>query len=518
MKTPIPIQHITLHTNPDLDAIAATWSVIKRGEPQFPGVSQSIVRYTAGMEAHDDTWFDRSKMLPLDCIPGTRFCDKDKDGKRIPNVCTTTMVHEYLEVDEPVLEKIAREVLRCDTEGGVRTTELAELIKLGHARVADNETVRKWATTILDALESQLTYNFARLATHKTLADVFQTLCEKDSETEEPSFPDERARTRVKQCVEESMARKGESITELSFVTEALYCIGHPDAFDLVTFALRNIYDEAVGFREDIKVCNVSLDQHTVGFFHEGRVSGLRVLLVKSDSQRIVRASRHQKAGAVGITIVRNSKGNVSILADRKRRGLLLDDYTAMVRWLEWPKDKDGKPLPRKDEQGNTVPDLTWEELQVAGTLPEVPNWFYARNAGHLLNGGLTHPGVPNTEMSSQMFVDLSYCAFDPRELREWKRRRGISCDGKRTQSQSRPEGKYKNGDEFKNTPHVEHQVKLNGTNTDSPTGAGSVDEVEQMVNRTLAGGGRAGTTTLPPAVAKAAVAVGEAEDEPEGR
>jgi len=409
------IQHVVTHTAPHLDEVASLQLFQKGyGERLFPGSTEAASRvlFTEGMQQKDDTFYDSIKMMPIGCVPGTRFNDKDKDGRRIPAVCTTTKVMEYLNLNEDkVLKRIADDVLRCDTEPGVKNTELAELIKMGHRRVKDDTIMLKWATALLDAVHSQLTFGFAPIG-RRTLQTEFDRLLDAGR------FPDDRVRGKLANMVKESMERKDESIMELSFIADCLFRTSNPDAGDLIQFALDHIYEDQLMFWQAVEECRQSNDRHVIRSFDGERPRDLRVLFVKSDNQNIIRASRHREAGGAGVTIIRNSKGNVTVFTDRQRSDVCLDEFVAMVRWLEWPKDSSGGP---------TTPMPIWKEFQVDGVMEPVSQWYYHKRAGQLLNGSLSFPNKPASQMASQAFIDVARAASNPREVNEWKRVRGVS-------------------------------------------------------------------------------------------
>jgi len=419
------------HVDPHLDEI----ETIRRfqrghGEKQLPGstVAAMNVRFTEGMwVVSSDTYFDSIRMLPIGCVPGTRFNDKSRDGKRIPGHCTCTIVSSHLGLNDPILKRIAEEVLRCDSEPGVKSTELAELVKMGHRRVSNNASVLKWAIALLDAVNVQLAFAYVPAPGNHSLMTIFGQFVNEDR------FPDDQARPRLCELVKGSMDRK-DRITELSFIADCLIRANHPDTLDLVGFALDHLYNDIIEYRNAIKECRKSHDRITVEMFRadQNRVIDLRVLFVKSDHPSIIRASKHQDAGAAGLLIKRNSAGQVGVFADKNRQGLHIDDLVAMIRWTELPKDQLDRPLVggAMGIPADLEPAKLWDWLKSDGALEQVPHWYYARGAGHFMNGSLTHPNEPATEIASQFFIDMTHCAFVPEKVREWKRRRGIPLDG----------------------------------------------------------------------------------------
>ena len=469
----IPIHTIFTHTGFHLDEVEAARVLHIRGSECFPGIDKAGVRFTEGMKPRSDLWHDQSQILPIGCVPGTRFNDKDKDGKRIGGECTTTLVHKYLQLCEPELDVLAKVILRCDSEAGVKSTELAELIKMAHARGMSNEQVWKWATEILNAIHTQLSVQFAKVPGEKPLQQIFDDLLKKGA------FPDDRARRKLEQLVKESMQRQ-EEITELSFITRCLYRTGIADVVDHIQFALTSLYADSLKFWELVEECKKATNRVQTLAFAKGRMFRIRILLLNTDNPRAIRASRHEKAGGATVTIIRNSRGGAGFFLDN-RLPLDLTELVRMIRWLELPKNKDGKP---------TVA-LKWADLGQEGVLEAVPQWYYFRRAGQMMNGSLTHPNVEPTGISSQALIDVALNAFHPKEVATWKRVRNIPADA---------------------SPAKEHTAKAETVITPTPAPeqtdvvvTEAVEETSSSLDTELealargAAGQRAGTTTPKP-------------------
>ncbi len=407
-RAPIPITTLIVHTKFHLDEAMALFLLTNFGEKFFPGVSKARVRFTQGLQKQaDDTPFDQRKMLPLGC-GGGRFDEHRGESERLPNECATTLVAKYLGVHEdPCLKRIIAEVLRCDTKAGVKSTELAEIIKMATRRLTENEPVLTWGMKVLHALHSHLFLNSDRVTGEKTLEVLFKDLVGKNR------FPNEKARLYMEKLVRESMERKDDSIMELSFLTECLYRTDKDgDAVDFVRFALDHMYNDQLEFQKAVAECmkgewfSFSALCNRKG--RRERTMQLKGLIIKTDSPLVQRAARTQEAGGASVVIIQKTSGNnVSVFVDASK-GINLTAFTRMVRWTELPKDE-------KES-------VSWENLGNAGVLPQVPNWYFFKKGQMLLNGSLSHTTVQPTSIHQDLLKETAKCAFHPDSIGRWMR------------------------------------------------------------------------------------------------
>ncbi len=431
----IPIDTVILHTYFHLDEAEALRRSKGYGEDALPGITGANVRFTQGLKPQTDAVFDANKILPIGC-GGGRFDEHRGEDERLEGECATTLVSKCLGLQEDsVLKQIADEVLRCDTERGVRNTELAEIIKMAHRRLEGNEIVLRWCMKVLHSLHSQLFANYARVTGEKTLEQLFAEMAKQNR------FPDERARTHLGKLVAESMERKDKSITELAFLTECLYrTTTDGDAAEFVKFALGHMYNDQVAFWEAVEECKSGNWFHTSALCNHGRtqtVARLPVLSICSDNPLVQRAARRKEAGGAAVVIVRTKNGNTSVFVDDSK-GINLTAFTRMVRWLELPKDKYGK----------LTVEISWDELGKEGKLKKVPQWYFFKKAEQLFNGSLTLPDVPPTQIRIRAIEEIAENAFHPGLFRDWMESRGIPIPKK-----ERASPKVKSAKQAKTSP-----------------------------------------------------------------
>lgn len=403
-RATITINTIVLHTKFHLDEAEALRRLKSYGGQHFQEITSAKVKFTKGLAPQSDAVFDAQCFLPVGTGKG-RFDEHRGEEERLPNECATTLVAKYLgQENDIVLKRIADEVLRCDTKPGVKSTELAELVKMAHRRLEKNEVVLRWCMTVLHALHKRLFGNFDKVSGERTLEQLF--------EERASSYKDERARNYLAGLVQESTKRAAEEqrITELAFLTECLYRTDKVgDAVDFVRFALDHLYADQLEFQKAVEECkggewfDVCALCNKKGNRTHART--LRGLIIETDSSLVQRAARTKEAGGASVVIIRKkTEGNVSVFVDTSQ-GINLVAFTRMVRWLDLPK------------VGKTV---SWEDLGNAGALPQVPHWYFFRKGQMLLNGSLTHTSVKATEIHPDTLKEVTKMAFHPKSIANW--------------------------------------------------------------------------------------------------
>ena len=130
----------------------------------------------------------------------------------------------------------------------------------------------------------------------------------------------------------------------------------------------------------------------------------LKAVAIESDLDQVQAYSRSKAGGQAAITVQLRSNGQVSIMTNKYYR-LRLPELTRILRVEE---------LAVRGEKSS----LRWYEMEVEGTLQEVPQWHYFKPGEMLLNGSPTHPDVPPTAISLDRIMELVQLAhskaFDP--------------------------------------------------------------------------------------------------------
>jgi|GEM_PF-1456723 len=428
-RVPIPvtesIQHICAHQ----DEHIARYLWESYGEFAFPGARTSKGRFTLGLPTRKDADMDAEGKVAFG-VGGGRYDEHRAEGP-LPDKCSALLVAEDLELmGDKIIARMVNEVLRCDTTRGVKTTELAELIKMFHRRLKNaDEFVWKWSKKAIQAVHHQLAYQYTANAGEKTLAEILEALLTANRYESQTEYG-QKAVARLREYVEKSTARRtrlerepnpreGDYIFELAFIVEALHrctkVITPEDVVEWVRFAFDHLYADQIEFLKCEEFCR-KLQADKKGWYDihavvKKRPQTLKLFVCKSDSSIMPRAARFVGASVV---IIRNSNGNVTVSINANVRGLHMVDFTRMVRWLEL-----------RDKQG-----ASWHELGRDGEHPLVDNWYFQRKAQCLMNGSLTHPNKRPTQISTDTLIDVARHAFSRRGTDTWREDHGLETRG----------------------------------------------------------------------------------------
>ena len=135
------------------------------------------------------------------------------------------------------------------------------------------------------------------------------------------------------------------------------------------------------------------------------------ITVIEGDDSKAPAFARFLGAAVV---VVKNSSGHVQILTTNNLR-LDMRDIIRVLRLREqWIKG----------EKNTTA----WRKLEQEGTIEEVPEWFWHKDANNILNGGRSRPDAPATKIPLDAIVEtVKTClegGFEP--SREEKCRQGI--------------------------------------------------------------------------------------------
>lgn len=122
--------------------------------------------------------------------------------------------------------------------------------------------------------------------------------------------------------------------------------------------------------------------------------------LIQSDMEGVDRYARSKKGCSAAIVLLKNSKGQIQIFANKKYP-LRFDDLVVMVR-LEEQMKAGGKPK---------ITD--WKLLAAYEKVEGIEAWFYHKG-GFLLNGSTTAPDVLPTKLTLDEILKLALIAFSP--------------------------------------------------------------------------------------------------------
>ncbi|MDO8619839.1 MAG: hypothetical protein Q7R64_00625 [bacterium] len=252
-----------------------------------------------------------------------------------------------------------------------------------------------------------------------------------------------------------SMERKMKSKGELSYMVESMLLSPQwaSEVHKFIYPILEVLLQEEVQFWDAVEECG---KQESVTFnferrkkdgrgrfirkkggfvMEEGRTS---VLFVQSDNPRVVPASRHPEGGGCGITVVRNSRGNIAIFCDR-RLGLNHDALFRSIQAMELM------------HLGWKSGDIVWEELGDKNGHPELQGLWVSLPEEGIVANGLTQTDVTPTTLTPDVLTDRVVHSYFWSEVKRWMREVGIPLPGRTEAEQPVAE----------NTPEMELLKKI---------------------------------------------------------
>jgi hypothetical protein len=167
---------ILVHERPHFDEIVGVWLARKYGNTRFSGLDKAAVRFVDEDPLGGDRRFDDEGLFPIGTGKG-RCDDKGSDGKRKPGKCSALLVAEYLRVDKnPELLALLAETLHCDTERGVRLTQVSEALKLITLKfgVVGQEFLLHHSLTVVGAIVAQCANRYTAVTGEKGALDLFE--------------------------------------------------------------------------------------------------------------------------------------------------------------------------------------------------------------------------------------------------------------------------------------------------------------------------------------------------------
>lgn len=365
------------------------------GEAHFPGISKAKLEISNGMAPQDDTYFDNRGELPVEIGgPKARF-----------GVDAVRRITEKLGIQEDrPMQRIA-EAIEKSGDGG-NGTGLGDAIKVLW-RVCSRAAVVNHGVSLLHHIHHRLIHRPT-----ETKPDSLQKFfdgCKK-------KFTNDRARESLEAKIKDSARRRKRSVLELATVVESLV-YSEPDkaeAKKIAELLLDALYQDELLLWEGVGLCAKTEKFKVQSKPRGGKERELTGILVSSDNERIVHASRHPDAGSCDITIVRNSEGNVGIFI-KKGLGVSLMPLWRMIQAQELLFN------------GWSPRDIPWIELADEKGHEEVRDlWRLIWRKGMVVNG-INQNDIAATRLQSNILVDIVQHAFHPVGITDWRKFRKIT-------------------------------------------------------------------------------------------
>ncbi|HRH22827.1 MAG TPA: hypothetical protein PLB51_02440 [Candidatus Paceibacterota bacterium] len=375
------------HKKPHGDEIFAI-AILKRFRA---GAFYSAPIYTVGSDEEAKKFASENRSILLG-IGGGPFDEHGKDTAE----CAATLVAEHVNLDPLKFFRLLEEVREGDLKRVNQKTRLPEVMKVLYDHHTE-EDVCGWALVAYDTLLKGILENRIPLVKRTEIVqEVAVELLEEYSSQKHILF-------RVWKEIQESVNNNKGTLTELSTVAELLSQTDSKLARDWLKFGLRAIFSRQIDFEEALK--KIKESRHfTVPFVKKEGNSTMKWcgefvgVFLRGQNLQFSRAFRSARGGSLDIAIVRNDDGHVQIFSCVEAK-VPMEDCVRAIRFAEARKR-------------NSV--RTLESFGCGEKDPSVPQWFYFKKNGALMNGSRSHPNVEVTQLSDDEIMEAVKNAFHP--------------------------------------------------------------------------------------------------------
>lgn len=435
----IPITAFRFHRKRHLEEIVAAFLIAYFGEHLFPGARKAFSerRFIAGDPDCSEAECLKKGELCIGCGEGFMFNEHRSKQKRPEGQCASTLVAEYIGILEiPAIRNLLVETFLCDTEAGCNPMMLAELVKIVNRKPGeDMGPAIAFAVPALEAIvarQMQIADGIAMkpVKGERTLVEHFEAWvkrCKLDKKAP-------RVYESMKRRFLDSESGKGEIVTELAHIVEAMHRIGktRKDIADWLEFIFVAAKIEQSEFFDEVdRQEREGEDPVLVDAYLNGEMRMVLLSMVKSESSVAHKAARYRRNAMQrdipwsqrlgGITVVTNdnplSLRHHFIIADEEIKSCkvgetdskalgILDDIARMVTVLEL--EKMGKPIPWKDWEYFGNPADSFDGF-----------WHYFVEGGMLMNGSHTHPR-PHSGLTQADLEAIITFGLTPDGIKAW--------------------------------------------------------------------------------------------------
>jgi|GEM_PF-604150 len=463
------VKALVIHAQPHLDEVCAIWLLRRFGQDEYPGCDTAkIVCWTTGGETPDgrsaDEW-EAEGYLALGLARGRFDEHPEMNGGRghNPEDCTSMLVAKDLGVSgDPALTDILSFVNENDLKGKSLPFDLASLIRDLNKEFPDApERVIEWGSEALEvkyrAAEQVLAGNDqdSELGVDEVCA---VWLLRKFGVRHDPDIakypiklmgPGEDSGEWTSQgymvvhvggdersCDIAAEAMKVKDDPSLSQILHysrthlkgrigplelpsiiASFCAVHPDEYERAFKWSSTAFDTKHVVQQ---MFHSAKEDYEKAIKEENYIGSRKVMIVtfESDNPAVSRYARSKKFGCnAAVVIQKNSKGQVQVYAS-KRHGVNLDDVAKMLRLHEQRVKKN-------------ICTTDWRELGAHGRVTGAEEWWFHKEAGMLLNGSLSAPDVPPTNLDLETIRDIVAVGINPQAMPDDCRKRGRCVHGR---------------------------------------------------------------------------------------
>ena len=407
-------------TGPNLEIIRRLKNT-ESGEAHFIGVKKAKVVLTEGTSRQPEKYFLDRGELALSLLGG-------------PDKSPVLDISERIGLVEDLQLRQVRGAVTGKSQSRTEFNTLVPILARAALHAPDPKAIGlviQQGIKLLDLLHDRLIHRpkvHSSTPTLKQFSDLFIQSVKSRPVELRPS--ETAALESLGEIVRASTERRMKSRGELSYLVECLMLSEEwaPESGKIVYPILEALYKEEILFWDAVEDCK-KCEQCKVVFRRRKKERGRFVkdasgkfvseegetvaIFVQSDNTRVVPASRHKDAGGCGITVVRNSRGNVGIFMSRQL-GL---DHTALWRMIQ------SLELMRQGWNPNEIP---WVELKDWGGHPDVQELWRFLPDESLFANGIAQTDIRPTELTGETLVDAIQHGCYPTFICKWMRRAGI--------------------------------------------------------------------------------------------
>lgn len=445
----------------DLDEASALYYAKQNGErSQGPIILKGINReglipmpLPADLAVQSPTYWASQKVLVIG--GGGDFSDEHCDGEfaRKKGKSSVLLMADAIGIVDPDSRKLIGEITYLDNSTGAPKIHLASLLKMLMIQVGPTgfQEAVKLCHKVLSVVETKMRRKLNTPARDEVpfmnFVEEYITLL---------GLPDDDIKKALMKVIRKEVDKGEHPYLSLVHIYESMWrtstkstregkmeeVAGEFSAF----FTL--LYNDQKEFQDYLKIVQSKDAKNpffSIDYEHAGKLQLLRAAIVRDKCPLAHNVLRYMHAM---ITIVMTPEGNVSVMGNvdkAEEAGILhtLDqgivNFYAMCRYAELSDAERAK--------------VTWNSLRSRGNCPYSPKW-YAANVGWLsfYNGTRNHP-KPSTVIPLDKIREYAQIAFNPQQLEEWKKRKGISdkawttvqCPRRRPQQAQQPQGRPQN-------------------------------------------------------------------------
>ena len=424
----------TVYLHLHLDEVWALYMVLKFGQTRLENLEKAKLEFHTDLpHLSPEEWARRQELV---LGGGGDFSDEHISGirhARIPDASAASLTYQYLEIDYSVIKVLTDEVDYFDRNRGCPKFHLGSILKMvkvnhrGYESLAAKLCLRVFQALTLNltgkfpAAESEVPFNTFM---HQIMSDrTFEDLEARESTVKIIEEASCDALFFGLKNIYESLARTGLSIDPIT---------GKDDLFDDMLFFVNTLYEDQLNFHRMMRIvrnCDSPVERFTIPVWTGTGIRNIRAAIVMSDNPAAHTVMRYN--GAV-ITIVKNSRGNVTVQGDQEfalSQNLIetLDEgiveLGAMCRY--------GDLSPEQQAQAD------WEMLRCRGdSLADVGHFWHISDGSSntdpengngkawlsLYNGTHNH-SAPPTKLTLGQLKNNAECAFTRNRRNEWKSR-----------------------------------------------------------------------------------------------